>query len=137
VVGTLVGGWANDRFGAKRTLVTGLALLGAGMTVLPLTQGSWPAVVAVLLIWGTAGFALMAPQQARLAAASPPQTPLLLSLNASMLYLGTALGAVVGGLATAHLGLAQLAWAGLPFVATALVITLASHTSALPATSRA
>jgi MFS transporter, DHA1 family, inner membrane transport protein len=137
VVGTLVGGWANDRFGAKQTLVVGLTFLGAGMLVLPLTQGSWPLLMAVLLLWGVAGFALMAPQQARLAAASPPQTPLLLSLNASMLYVGTALGAVVGGVAATHLGLVHLAWAGVPFVATALVLTLASHTSALPATSRA
>jgi MFS transporter, DHA1 family, inner membrane transport protein len=137
VAGTLVGGWANDRFGARRTLMAGLALLGAGMGVLPLTAGSWPMLIAVLLVWGTAGFALMAPQQARLAALAPAQTPLLLSLNASMLYLGTAAGAIAGGIATAHLGLAQLAWAGLPFVAAALAITVAGHTSNLPAPSRA
>ncbi len=137
VVGTLIGGWANDRFGARRTLLVGLALLGTGMVVLPLTAGSWPLLMTVLLVWGTAGFALMAPQQARLSALAPPQTPLLLSLNASMLYLGTAAGAIVGGAAAARLGLAQLAWAGIPFVATALVITAASHTLALPAPSRA
>lgn len=137
VVGTLVGGWANDRFGARRTVLVGLLLLGAGMAVLPLTAGSWPLLMAVLLAWGTAGFALMAPQQARLSALAPAQTPLLLSLNASMLYLGTAAGAIVGGAATAYLGLAQLAWSGLPFVAAALVITAGSHTSPLPAPSRA
>jgi MFS transporter, DHA1 family, inner membrane transport protein len=137
VVGTLVGGWANDRFGARRTLLVGLTLLGLSMAVLPLTAGAWPMLMAVMVVWGTAGFALMAPQQARLAAVAPPQTPLLLSLNASMLYIGTALGAVVGGAAAAHLGWAQLAWAGIPFVAAALAITAAGHTLTLPAPSRA
>ena len=42
-----------------------------------------------------AGFGVMAPQQSRLAGMAPAQAPLLLSLNGSMLYVGTALGAVM------------------------------------------
>ena len=128
VAGTLVGGACNDRFGSLRTLRVLLAVLGTTMLLLPLTAGSWPALMITLVVWGCAGFGLMVPQQSRLAALAPAQAPLLLSLNTSMLYLGTAFGAVVGGAAAARLGLAQLAWAGAPFVAVCLVMALAGHT---------
>ena len=63
----------------------------------PLTQGHYALLVAVFMTWGTAGFGMMTPQQSRLAALAPPQAPILLSLNSSMLYFGTALGAAIGG----------------------------------------
>jgi MFS transporter, DHA1 family, inner membrane transport protein len=71
----------------------------------------------------------MAPQQSRLAALAPAQAPLLLSLNTSMLYLGTAAGAIVGGALASGLGFERLAWAGVPFVAAGLALLWFSHTS--------
>lgn len=129
VLGTVTGGLANDRFGARRTLLVQLTILGTTMALLPLTQGSWPLLVATLTVWGIAGFGMMVPQQSRLAAMAPAQAPMLLSLNTSMLYLGTAAGAVVGGAFATRLGFAQLGWAGLPFVAFALAILWSVHTS--------
>lgn len=115
VGGTLMGGWATDRFGALRTLRTQLALLVAMMCLLPLTRGNVPATMAVLVLWGIAGFGLMAPQQSRLASLSPAQAPLLLSLNGSMLYVGTALGSVISGTLLEQVGFAHLGWVGVPF----------------------
>lgn len=115
VGGTLMGGWATDRFGALRTLRVQLAVLVAMMCLLPLTRGNAPATMAVLVAWGIAGFGLMAPQQSRLASLSPAQAPLLLSLNGSMLYVGTALGAVISGALLDQVGFAQLGWVGVPF----------------------
>jgi len=115
VGGTLMGGWATDRFGALRTLRVQLAVLVAMMCLLPLTRGNVPATMAVLVAWGIAGFGLMAPQQSRLASLSPAQAPLLLSLNGSMLYVGTALGAVISGALLDQVGFAQLGWVGVPF----------------------
>ena len=129
VAGTLIGGAANDRFGARRTLFVQLAILGATMVLLPLTKGSWPALMTTLIVWGTAGFGMMVPQQSRVAALAPAQAPMLLSLNTSMLYLGTAAGAIVGGAFAARHGFAQLGWAGVPFVAAGLAILWAVHTS--------
>jgi len=122
VAGTLIGGAANDRFGSRRTLAVQLSVLGTTMALLPLAAGSWPALMAALLTWGTAGFGMTAPQQSRLAAMAPAQAPMLLSLNTSMLYLGTAGGAVVGGALASVLGFARLAWAGVPFVAIGLAL---------------
>ncbi len=136
VAGTLIGGAANDRFGSRRTLLVQLSVLGTTMVALPLAAGSWGLLIAVLLVWGTAGFGMMAPQQSRLAALAPAQAPLLLSLNTSMLYLGTATGAVVGGALASSLGFERLAWAGVPFVAAGLALLWFSHTSR-PAVSSA
>jgi len=115
VTGTLSGGWANDRFGAMRTLRCQLAVLSLMMLLVPLTAGSYLAMLAVFMAWGTAGFGMMAPTQARLAGVSMRQAPVLFSLNTSMLYFGTALGAALGGAASASLGFARLSWVGLGF----------------------
>ncbi len=115
VAGTVSGGWAADRFGPLPTLRLQLAGLAAMMALVPVTQGLPQAMVAVFVVWGVCGFGMMAPQQIRLATESPAHTPLLISLNASMLYFGTALGAAVGGIGSAWIGLRELAWLALPF----------------------
>ncbi len=118
VAGTLIGGWANDRFGPERALRAQLAVLGLMMLLVPLTRGQHLALVAAFMVWGIAGFGMMAPQQSRLAALSPPHAPLLLSLNSSMLYFGTAAGAAAGGAALGQgVAFTHLAWVGVPFAA--------------------
>ncbi len=132
VAGTLSGGWATDRFGAIRTLRVQLVILIVMMCVLPLTRGSVALTHVALVLWGVAGFGMMAPQQSHLASLSPSQAPLLLSLNGSMLYMGTALGAVIAGMLIAPLGFAQLSWVGVPFALLAL-LTLAFDRTPQPA----
>lgn len=121
IAGTLLGGWANDKFGSLRTISVQLTVLVSMMVVLPLSQGSLAATVTVMVVWGVAGFGLTAPQQSRLVSLSPTQAPLLLSLNSSMLYMGTALGAVVSGAVIQTVGLANLSWVGAPFGLAALL----------------
>jgi MFS transporter, DHA1 family, inner membrane transport protein len=124
VTGTLLGGWANDRFGGQRTLPIQLALLATTMALVPLTRGHHAALVAVFFVWGVAGFGMMAPQQSRLAALGPTQTPILLSLNSSMLYLGTAFGAAIGGATAGSVGFDHLPWVGMPFAVAGLLLLL-------------
>jgi len=138
VVGTLLGGRLADRYGTRRTLSVQLALLTTMMLLLPLTAGHPVPMMAVMMAWGTAGFGMMAPQQARLAHAAGMQTPLALSLNTSMLYLGTALGAAVGGLAVRQVGFEHLSWVGAPFAAAGwLLLMLTTRPTAPTAPARA
>jgi DHA1 family inner membrane transport protein len=132
VIGTLVGGWENDRIGPIRTLWLHLGALALTMALVPLTAGSDLAIVAVFFAWGIAGFGMMTPQQSRLAVLSPSQAPLLLSLNTSMLYAGTALGAAIGGAAAPWVGFDKLAWVAVPFALAAMGL-LAAHRRAMPA----
>jgi MFS transporter, DHA1 family, inner membrane transport protein len=139
VAGTLVGGWANDRFGPRRSLMVQLATLGSMMALVPFTQGSHLAIVTVFVIWGIAGFGMMTPQQSRLVSAAPAHAPVLLSLNTSMLYLGTALGATLGGAASTSLGFDKVAWAGVPLALLGLATLLVNHPAerTMPARSQA
>lgn len=120
VAGTIIGGLSVDRFGSIRTLRVQLLVLALMMLLLPLTRGHHAFTVLVLVVWGMAGFGMMSPQQVLLAASAPAQASLLISLNGSMLYLGTALGAMIGGSAAGSLGFDKLPWAGLPFALVAL-----------------
>ncbi len=133
VAGTLTGGWANDRFGSIRTTRVQLSLLVTMMCLLPLTRGHVPATLATLVVWGVAGFGLMAPQQSRLASLSPTQAPLLLSLNGSMLYIGTALGAIISGSLLDAVGFAHLGWVGVPFGLMALLTLAFDRLTSRPA----
>jgi DHA1 family inner membrane transport protein len=76
IAGTLLGGWGTDKFGSLQTISVQLTVLVSMMVLLPLTQGSLPATVTVMVVWGVAGFGLTAPQQNRLVGLSPTQAPL-------------------------------------------------------------
>ena len=71
-----------------------------------------PLLVAVLALYGLAGWMFPPLQQARLAALAPHSLATALSLNASALYLGMAAGALIGGQALAHWGAGRLGWVG-------------------------
>ncbi|WP_334155449.1 hypothetical protein [Tepidimonas sp.] len=127
VMGTLGGGWAADQLGPRRTIALLLTCLLLTMIAVPWTAGhlAWTAIA--FAVWTVCGFGLMTPQQSRLAEVAFTQAPLLLSLNASMVYIGTALGSAIGGAAIPVLGFERLAWLGAAFVAAAL-LTLAVNT---------
>ena len=138
VAGTLIGGAANDRFGARRTLWVQLVALAAMMALLPLSAGHWLPMLLVMLVWGTAGFGMMAPQQSRLAALAPAQAPALFSFNTSMLYFGTAAGAALGGAAAPLVGFVHLPWVGLSgAVAGLLLMALGGRTGIRTGQARA
>lgn len=121
VAGTLLGGWANDRFGSIRVITYQMTVVGLMMVLLPLSQGRVVWTVLILMVWGLHGFGSMVPQQSRLVSLAPSQAPMLMSLNSSMLYIGSALGAVVGALAMSEIGVARLSWVGAPFILLSLL----------------
>ncbi len=120
VAGTAIGGLSADRFGAARTIRLQLVVLASMMVLVPFTQGHAVLTALVFMVWGLAGFGMMSPQQVMLATRVPAQAALLMSLNSSMLYGGTALGAIVSGALVDTLGFARLSWVGLPFALLAL-----------------
>lgn len=133
VAGTLLGGWAADRFGALPSLRTLLTVFALTMAAVPLTEGHYAPMLAAFLIWGVCGFGLMAPQQTRLVAVDLQRSPVLLSLNSSMMYFGMALGAAVGGALLPVAGFARLAWVGAPLALAGLVLVWWRAPRATPA----
>lgn len=124
VAGNMFGGRLADRIGAKATLVI---LCLAQMALLPfltMVEGPLALTVATLAIWSLFGWAMMAPQQSRLAALDPPRTPVLFALNASAIYLGGSIGSYLGGRVLDAQGFWALGPTGAAMMAAALLIVL-------------
>lgn len=117
VAGTLIGGWAADRHGPRRTLRWQIGCMAVALALAPWTAGHHALTVLAFSAVTVCGFGMMTPQQSRLAECAFAQAPMLLSLNASMVYIGTAAGAAVGGAAIPWLGFAHLSWIGAAFAA--------------------
>jgi predicted MFS family arabinose efflux permease len=90
----------------------------AAIGALPAQTGP---VVAAFLCWGVIGFAFYAAQQSRLVSMAPRQATAVLALNASMIYVGTAAGAAIGGAVLAAVG-----HRGLPVVSAVLIACVAA-----------
>ncbi|MBN9273574.1 MAG: MFS transporter, partial [Mesorhizobium sp.] len=135
VIGNLTSGFLADRIGAGRVVVLSLLLsiticllIAAGLKLLP-HHLSGPLLIGIMLPWGIVGWAFPPAQASRVVSYAPDVAHLTLSLNASAIYFGVALGTVVGGrvleyAAASDLGLVA---ATLPFAA--LVFMLAGRVS--------
>jgi predicted MFS family arabinose efflux permease len=112
LVGTFAGGVLADRIGPTRMLYAicaGFVVVFAAIGAMP---GATVPLVAAFLCWGVIGFAFYASQQSRLVGMAPGQATVMLALNASMIYVGTAAGAAAGGAV-----IAQAGYRGLPALA--------------------
>ncbi|TSD73605.1 MFS transporter [Janthinobacterium sp. KBS0711] len=101
IVGSvLVGPWADKVAAPKLTCII-LLLLALALCALPLAA-RWSAwlMLAPIALWGAAGWALQVPQNQQLLAVRARQGDgnLAIALNESALYLGSAIGAAMGGL---------------------------------------
>lgn len=113
--GNLGGGWLADRLPARRSLLVVLALVtlvGAAYAI----AGSVPHAVAFAMVvlatavWGLFGWGFMPIQQARLVSLAPTLAAVSLSLNASAIYIGTAVGSLLGGAALSLGSEKDLGW---------------------------
>jgi MFS transporter, DHA1 family, inner membrane transport protein len=136
----VLSGPATDRFGPSRVLLTLCLLL---VVLMPLvTQGSAHPILLTFNIgaWSLCSWFHFTAQQTRLVSISPPLAQLMLALNASMLYVGIAIGSVLAaqllpipdfvGLATG--AVVQLVLAGIVLVVGDRVV--ARHLAAPKAT---
>lgn len=127
--GVTLGGHANDRVGARRTQAVALPISAATFAGLTLAALVWtPHALAPILplvaLWGLSAWGFFPPQQARLVGvAGLLHTPVVLSLNASFMYLGFSLGAAVGSIV---ITLTSVAWIGVAGAACMLCAMAAS-----------
>ncbi len=123
-VGNFVGGRATDRWGARLPLLIVLVGFAAVMAVLPVTARTVGGAAITLFVWGFFNWAFSPPVQHRLIELAPGHAGLVLSLNASAIYLGVGLSGVAGGLVLGSGGPAALpeTAAVLALVALAIVV---------------
>ena len=117
IAGNLLGGYGADRWGYGRSLAvifTALTLSLLAFSLLSPVAGSplatgWDVGSAGRLERGRVGFDTL-PEQYRLIWLAPQTQDLVLSLNASSIYLGQGIGAGLGSLAILYGSLASLGW---------------------------
>ncbi|QCI65475.1 MFS transporter [Phreatobacter stygius] len=126
-IGNGIGGRISDRFGPMRTVglaVAGLLAIFLVTSIIALTVPAGPVAAAIFFVlialWGAIGWGGYPAQSARLVGLAPQAAMVTLSLNASALYLGIALGAALGSLVISYGSLPMLGVAAALCEATAL-----------------
>jgi MFS transporter, DHA1 family, inner membrane transport protein len=110
VIGNMAGGRISDIIGPARALTfvtVGLIVIVPLYSLLPIPDA---ALVALTFVWGVIGWAFMAPQQSRIVSLAPEMQNVSLSLNASAIYVGAAIGSAIGGSIIDRLGFGALGW---------------------------
>jgi MFS transporter, DHA1 family, inner membrane transport protein len=132
--GNFLGGQLADRLGAAKTVaaasVLNIAALLLVSWIMTLPHGvAGPVLIGHMVLWGVIAWMFPPAQASRILAIAPESAPLALSLNYSALYLGVAIGSMIGGLVMAHFGLVYLGTAGSIFPALGLVVMRLARTA--------
>ncbi len=129
--GAAASGWLTDVKGAFTAVSLALVVVAVGLTafgaIAVLGDGRSTGLSALaIVIYGLGTWAVTPPQQKRLVGLG--NSEFLLSLNASALYGGVAVGSFLGGLLlTGTGGIARLCFVGAALEGTALVIAALAH----------
>jgi DHA1 family inner membrane transport protein len=116
-----------DSWGAYKTSVLCISLVLAGITGWALSAGIYPLMACSVAIWGLGFASSNSMQQVRLVSAAPALASASVSLNTSVLYVGQAIGSAIGGLLYARELLYGIGYAGIAFVAMALVTVISTR----------
>ncbi len=119
ILGLALSGAATDRLGsncvvgiALPILLLSLASLSVIARIVPAESAIVP-VLGAVAVWGLSHWGFFPAQQARLIAIAGPQTAsITLSLNASFMYIGFALGSVTGAYTLSSGSVSDIGWVG-------------------------
>lgn len=123
VTGNVLAAARMDRLTPSRVVRIALTTSMVAMLLWPLTGMGPVALVLVFMLWGIGGFATNSAQQARLVMLAPDRAAASISLNSSSIYLGQAIGALVGAGIYATAGADALHWGAAALTATALLLS--------------
>jgi DHA1 family inner membrane transport protein len=116
-----------DSWGAYKTSVLCISLVLAGITGWAVSAGLYPLMACSVAIWGLGFASSNSMQQVRLVSAAPTLASASVSLNTSVLYVGQAIGSAIGGLLYARELLYGIGYAGMAFVALALITVISTR----------
>jgi predicted MFS family arabinose efflux permease len=139
VAGLFIGGAASDAVGARAVMIPAFLLLALAFaslsvsaTFLSLREAIAPVFIAIIA-WGVNAWAFFPAQQARLIeVAGVKVASIVLSLNASFMYLGFSLGAALGSFTLIRSSVVGLGWVGALCEIVALCLVLATVRRATP-----
>jgi predicted MFS family arabinose efflux permease len=97
VLGNTLASRFVSKFGTDLVIAVCLATLSLGLAVFALSFGQYALALVATALWGLGSFSSNSLQQSRLVALAPSLAAATVALNTSVVYLGQALGAGVGG----------------------------------------
>lgn len=113
VSGGALGGKLTDRIGSSKSILLVISAFSIILFALPYSTFSYLVFLVVMMVWGALSWAIPPPMQTYLIQTDPASSDIHQSLSNSVLQLGIALGAGIGGVtlgysssvtSTAHVG---------------------------------
>jgi predicted MFS family arabinose efflux permease len=129
-IGNMLGGTLADRIGPTATTTLGLVVVLFALTLQSVTlkfglpQSAGPIFLVLVFFWGIGGWTFYPGQVTHLVRIEPQASMIALSLNASAMYFGFAIGGALGGLVLATLSPSDLGWIGGSSEAVAVALVL-------------
>lgn len=126
VVGNTIASRVVGRFGIDRVILVALVLLCIGLAVFAFSFGTLALALVGLGIWGLGSFSSNSLQQSRLVAVAPQLASATVALNTSVVYVGQAVGAALGGwyMVQATVPSPLIAWTGAVLTFLALLVSM-------------
>ncbi|WP_169091291.1 MFS transporter [Paenibacillus sp. PL91] len=112
LLGSQVGGFGVDKWGIPRTMIGGLLLHAGILFLLAAFAHSTMIVLPLLMLWSFSAWSMGPVQQVYLMGMAPQASGIILSLNVSIVQLGMAVGAVLGGVIVENVSLTAAGWFG-------------------------
>ncbi|MBU5213906.1 MFS transporter [Heyndrickxia oleronia] len=124
LLGSQIGGYGADKWGIPRTMIGGLLLHSGILLLITAFSHSVMFVMPLLMFWAFFAWSTGPVQQVYLIGMAPEASGIILSLNTSIIQLGMAVGAVIGGMAVENISLQSVGWIGAIGVAIGLIPAL-------------
>jgi len=102
LAGSQLGGRLVDRFGTSAPIIVCVSINAANIALVNVSGGTQLGAGCALFVMAFAGWAVFPAQQSRMLRLAPEHGGVVLSLISSTIYIGSALGAALGGLLLGH-----------------------------------
>ncbi|WP_178023689.1 MFS transporter [uncultured Paenibacillus sp.] len=126
LIGSQAGGYGADKWGIPRTMIGGLLFHSGILLLLTAFSHSSMIVLPLLMLWSFFAWSTGPVQQVYLIGMAPQASGIILSLNNSIVQLGMAVGAVIGGIVVESISLASVGLLGGVGVAIGLIPAIIS-----------
>lgn len=127
VLGNAIAARIVAGFGIDRVIAIAICCLIAGLGIFAASYGNFALALCGIGLWGLGSFSSNSLQQSRLVAIAPSVAAATVALNTSVVYVGQAIGAGLGGWFVAQTITPSMAW-------TACLLTVAALAASLLAT---
>ncbi len=129
VAGGGMGGFASDKLGIGRSILTIIPLFAVAMILMPMaTKAPFWVFLIVMIIWSALSWSISPAQQSYLIQIAPKTADIQLSINNSASHIGIAAGSAIGGIVIEKSSVMYNSWVGVLFILAALLCAFYSIT---------